>query len=99
MFGNVDGQTMDGRWMTDAGVIGILIAHLGAVGSGELKIKSKGSLASSLSTYDFSTFYTRLPNSLMKEKLTELIEQTFKREASLYLACNENSAFFYFCIT
>ena len=31
MFENVDGPTMD------AGVIGILIAHLGAFGSGELK--------------------------------------------------------------
>ena len=31
MFENVD------RRMTDAGVIGILIAHLGALGSGELK--------------------------------------------------------------
>ena len=36
MFENVDGQTDDGR-MTDAGVTGILIAHLGAFGSGELK--------------------------------------------------------------
>ena len=31
MFENVDGRT------TDAGVIGILIAHLEAIGSGELK--------------------------------------------------------------
>ena len=36
MFENVDGRT-DGR-TTDAGVTGILIAHLGAFGSGELKI-------------------------------------------------------------
>ena len=35
MFENVDGRTADGR--TDAGVTGILIAHLGAFGSGELK--------------------------------------------------------------
>ena len=33
MFENVDGRT------TDAGVTGILIAHLGAFGSGELKIR------------------------------------------------------------
>ena len=32
-----DGQTDDGRRTTDAGVTGILIAHLGAFGSGELK--------------------------------------------------------------
>ena len=45
MFENVDGRTDDGRmdgrrtdgWTTDAGVIGILIAHLRAFGSGELK--------------------------------------------------------------
>ena len=37
MFENVDGRRTDGR-TTDAGVTGILIAHLGAFGSGELKI-------------------------------------------------------------
>ena len=36
MFENVDGRT-DGRRTTDAGVTGILIAHLRAFGSGELK--------------------------------------------------------------
>ena len=36
MFEIVDGQTDDEQ--TDAGVIGILIAHLGAFGSGELKM-------------------------------------------------------------
>ena len=30
MFKNVDGRMDDGRQTTDAGVIGILIAHLGA---------------------------------------------------------------------
>ena len=34
-------------------------------------------------TYDFSTLYTTLPHNLIKEKLTELIEQTFNREGSL----------------
>ena len=41
------------------------------------KLKSRGFLASGLSTYDFSTLYTTLPHNLIKEKLTELIEQTF----------------------
>ena len=41
------------------------------------KLKPKGFLASGLSTYDFSTLYTTLPHNLIKEKLTELIEQTF----------------------
>ena len=57
-------------------------------------MKSRGFLASGLSTYDFSTLYTTLPHNLIKEKLTELIEQIFKREGSLYLACNDKNAFF-----
>ena len=64
--------------------------------SGEIlnKLKSRGFLAFGLSTYDFSTLYTALPHNLIKEKLTELIEQTFNREGSLYLACNDKNAFF-----
>ena len=38
----------------------------------------------SVSTYFLSSLYTTLPNDLIKEKLTELIEQTFNREALLY---------------
>ena len=64
--------------------------------SGEIlnKLKSRGFLAFGLSTYDFSTLYTTLPHSIIKEKLTELIEQTFNREDSLYLACNDKNALF-----
>ena len=64
--------------------------------SGEIlnKLKSRGFLASGLSTYDLSTLYTTLPHNLIKEKLTELIEQIFNREGSLYLACNDKNAFF-----
>ena len=64
--------------------------------SGEIlnKLKSRGFPASGLSTYDFSTLYTTLPHNLIKEKLTELIERTFNREGSFYLACNNKSAFF-----
>ena len=63
--------------------------------SGEIlnKLKSRGFLASDLSTYDFSTLYTTLPHNLIKEKLTELIEQLFNREGSLYLACDDINAF------
>ena len=57
-------------------------------------MKSRGFLASGLSTYDFSTLYTTSPHNLIKEKLTESIEQTFNREGSLYLACNNKNAFF-----
>ena len=34
------------------------------------------------------------PFCRFKEKLTELIEQTFNREGSLYFACNDKNAFF-----
>ena len=57
-------------------------------------IKSRCFLASSLSTYAFSTLYTTLPHNLIKEKLAELMEQTFIREVSFYLACNNKNAFF-----
>ena len=55
--------------------------------SGEVlnKLKSGGFRATSLSTYDFSTLYTTLPNNLIKEKLINLIEWTFKRKVHLIL--------------
>ena len=68
--------------------------------SGEVlnKLKCRGFRATSLSTYDFSTLYTTLPHNLIKEKLLDLIEWTFKRAlknyGSLYLACNGRKAFF-----
>ena len=64
--------------------------------SGEVlnKLKSRGFRATSLSTYDFSTLYTTLPHDLIKEKLINLIEWTFKREGSPYIVCNERQAFF-----
>ena len=62
--------------------------------SGEVfnKLKSKGFRAISLSTYDFSTLFTTLPHNLIKEKLINLIEWTFKREGSPYIACNKRQA-------
>ena len=57
------------------------------------KLKSKGFLAFSVSTYDLSTLYATLPHNLIKEKLNELIIQTFTREGSLYLACKKNAHF------
>ena len=64
--------------------------------SGEVlnKLKSRGFRATSLSTYGFSTLYITLPHNLIKEKLINLIEWTFKREGSPYIACNERQAFF-----
>ena len=47
-----------------------------------------------MSTYDFSTLYTILPHNLIKDKLVDLIERTFHREGSLYIACYDRNAFF-----
>ena len=46
-----------------------------------------------MSTYDFSTLYTT-PHNLIRNQLVDLIENTFRREEALYLACNEERAFF-----
>ena len=58
------------------------------------KFKSKNFQASKLSTYDFSTLYFTLHHYLIKDKLIDLINRTFIRENTQYLACNEESAFF-----
>ena len=57
-------------------------------------IKSKIFKASELSTYDCSTLYTTLPHHLIKDKRIDLINRTFIRENTQYLACNEECAFF-----
>ena len=59
------------------------------------KLKSKEFRATSLSTYDVSTLYTTIPHTckLIKENLLDLITRTFKREETLYLACNDKKAF------
>ena len=72
----------------------------GGGGAGPFLARSLiGFLASGLSTYHFSTLFTTLPHNLIKQKLTELIEQLFNRDGSLYLACNDKNAFFYFRTT
>ena len=58
------------------------------------KLKTKGFQALIISTYDFSTLYTTLPHNLIRNQLVDLIENTFRREEALYLACNEERAFF-----
>ena len=42
----------------------------------------------------FSTLYTTLPHHLIKDKLIDLINRTFIRENTQYLACNEVCVFF-----
>ena len=77
------------------GIVQIYFGLLMINNSGEIinKLKSRGFQASSLATYEFSTLYTTKPHNLIKEKLTELTEQTFNIENSLYLACNDKNAF------
>ena len=58
------------------------------------KFKFKNFQASKLSTYDFSTLYTTLPHHPIKDKLIDIINRTFIRENTQYLACNEECAFF-----
>ena len=49
----------------------------------------------SLLTYDFSTLYTTLSHNLIKEKLNDLTEWSFKKESLLYLACNGRNGFIF----
>ena len=58
------------------------------------KLNARDFNATSLSTYDLSTLYTTVPHNLTKDKLIDLIERTFNREGSPYLACNDRNAFF-----
>ena len=39
------------------------------------------------------TLYTTLPHNLIKDKLIDLIERTFQREGSPFLACYDRNAF------
>ena len=39
------------------------------------------------------TLYTTFPHKLIKDKLIDLIERTFQREGSPYLACYDRNAF------
>ena len=58
------------------------------------KLKARDFNATNLFTYKFSTLYTTLPHNLIKDKLIDLIERTFQREVSPYLAYNDRNAFF-----
>ena len=58
------------------------------------KLKAKGFQASTISTYNFSILYTTLPHDLIKNQLVDFIGNRFRREEVLYLACNEEQAFF-----
>ena len=42
----------------------------------------------------FTLLNSTLPHNLIKDKHIDLIERTFQREGSSYLACNDRNAFF-----
>ena len=46
-----------------------------------------------MGTYDFSTLYTTLPYTLIKDTIVDIIEMTFQREGSPYIAFNDRNAF------
>ena len=58
------------------------------------KLKAKGFQASTISTYDLSMLYTTLPHDLIRNQFVDMIEDTFRREEVLYMACIEERAFF-----
>ena len=62
-------------------------------GEVHIKLSSRGFHSTSLSTYDLSTLYTTLSHNLIKEKPLDWTEKTFKRESTLYFACNNRKAF------
>ena len=42
----------------------------------------------------FLLYILPCPTIFIKDKLVDLIERTFQREGSLYIACNDSNAFF-----
>ena len=50
------------------------------------KLKARDFNVTSLSTYDFPTLFTTLPNTLIEDKLIDLIERIFNSGDSPYLA-------------
>ena len=65
--------------------------------SGEVleKLATRDINATSLSTYDFSTLYTTLPQNLNTDTLIDLIERAFDRDRSPYLANNDENTFYF----
>ena len=59
------------------------------------KLKARDFNVTSLSTYDSSTLYTTSPHNLIKDTLIDLIERTFQREGSPFLACYDRNAFYF----
>jgi hypothetical protein len=57
------------------------------------KVNKRGN-ARTVETYDFSTLYTKIEHTDLKEELKWLIEETFKREEGKVMAVYEHSAKF-----
>ena len=59
------------------------------------KLKSKDFLASSVSTYGFSTLYTTLSHNLIKENLLNSLNKCYIKRALFSFAQNEKHIFFF----
>ena len=57
-------------------------------------IEGRRFIVSTINTYDFSTLYTSIPQHLLIKKLIPLIEKTFAREKTTYIAINDRKSFF-----
>ena len=81
-----------GKNMVTLGKFSLYRKTIGSIETLELsKLNSREFRATSLSIYDF--LYTTLPHNLIKETLLDLIGRTFKRQKTLYHACNDKKAF------
>ena len=67
---------------------------LGSILESDAGESDKESTDQDLDDLDSSTLYTTWPHNVIKNKLVYLIERTFQRESSLYIACNDRNAFF-----
>ena len=57
------------------------------------KLKARDFNATSLPSYNLSTLYTTLPQTLIIDKPIDHLERTFQRDGSPYLAYNDRNTF------
>ena len=58
------------------------------------KLRSVNETYTSVDSYDFSTLYTTLPHTLIKQKFSYLIKWSFKKSGCTYICCNTFKSFF-----
>ena len=58
------------------------------------KLRSLNCQFKSIDSYDFSTLYTTLPHTLIKQKFSYLIKWSFRKSGCDYICCNRYKSFF-----